>query len=299
MPKSATVYDVLLSCPSDVKGSIRSIEKAIHQFNNCFGRTNSIILRTLYWADDTYSEFVGNPQEKINKQIVESSDLAISFFWTRFGSPTLEYGSGTEEEIETMIAAKKQVFLFFLDKPINPSKIDYDQYMRLEAFRKKHEQDGIFFCVDDENELTTKVTNNLELYFASIIDGQTFKGKSGKHNILWVDDRPENNVYVRNILENYGLEFYISLSTQQALQFLGHNKVDLIISDMGRKEGSREGYVLLDSIRQSKCDVPLIFYAGSRHPAHIEETLKHGGQGCTNDPTELVDLVIKNLLNHK
>lgn len=138
----------------------------------------------------------------------------------------------------------------------------------------------------------------MELYFDSIIRGAEFKKNSGKKEILWVDDRPENNVYVRNTLEQYGLIFTLALSTQQALNCLKHNEFALIISDMGRKEGNHEGYVLLDAIRKTNNKIPFIFYAGSRKQEHINETLKRGGQGCTNNPGELIDLVIKNLLNN-
>ena len=33
----------------------------------------------------------------------------------------------TEEEIERMLSMGKQVFLYFLDKPLSPSKIDLEQ----------------------------------------------------------------------------------------------------------------------------------------------------------------------------
>ena len=137
----------------------------------------------------------------------------------------------------------------------------------------------------------------MELYFDSIIRGAEFKKNSGKKEILWVDDRPENNVYERNMLEQYGLVFTLALSTQQALHCLKYSEFALIISDMGRKEGKHEGYVLLDAIRKSNNKIPFIIYAGSRKQEHINETLERGGQGCTNNPVELIDLVIKNLLN--
>lgn len=43
-----------------------------------------------------------------------------------------------------------------------------------------------------------------------------------------------------------------------------HNKFALIISDMGRKEGIREGYVLLEEIRKMDKKIPFIIYAGSK-----------------------------------
>ena len=250
MPSKITVYDLLISCPSDVSEYVDMLEKEIIHFNNFYGRSNNVIVRTRHWSKDSYSEFGNHPQKLLNKQIVDSSDMALGVFWTRFGTPTESYGSGTEEEIERMLSMGKQVFLYFLDKPVHLSKFYPEQYKKIQAFMDAHKNEGIFFNVPDERALVTKFRENLELYFDSIIRGTEFKKSSGKKEILWVDDRPENNVYERNTLEQYGLTFTLALSTLQALHCMEHNKFALIISDMGRKEGNREGYVLLDAIRK-------------------------------------------------
>jgi len=98
-------------------------------------------------------------------------------------------------------------------------------------------------------------------------------------------------VYERGAFEAIGLRFTLSLSTDEALERARDNKFAAIISDMGRKEGPREGYKLLDALRESGDKTPVIFYAGSNSPDHKRETEKHGGQGCTNNPQELFRLV--------
>lgn len=114
--------------------------------------------------------------------------------------------------------------------------------------------------------------------------------EGGESQILWVDDRPENNVWERQAFMAAGAEIKLALNTTQALELLGQQDFDLVISDMGRVEGDREGYVLLDAMRQRRDKTPLVFYATSNSPAHKKETREHGGQGCTNSPTELFDL---------
>jgi len=121
--------------------------------------------------------------------------------------------------------------------------------------------------------------------------GRSDNRESWRNRVLWVDDRPENNVYERGAFEAIGLRFTLSLSTDEALERARDNKFAAIISDMGRKEGPREGYKLLDALRESGDKTPVIFYAGSNSPDHKRETEKHGGQGCTNNPQELFRLV--------
>lgn len=120
---------------------------------------------------------------------------------------------------------------------------------------------------------------------------------SWKNHILWVDDRPNNNIYERQAFEAVGLRFTLALSTNEALDLMKRNKYAAIISDMGRKEGPREGYVLLDTIRKEGNPTPLFFYASSNAPEHKRETIEHSGQGCTNNAQELFAMVTRAVIS--
>ncbi|WP_157833857.1 response regulator [Ruminiclostridium josui] len=296
--KMAKVYDLLISCPGDVSQFVGMFENVASKFNNFYGRENGVVLRTISWTNNAFPQFGGHPQKILDKQIVDKADFAVAVFWTRFGTETEDYGSGTEEEIERMLKDGKHVFLYFLDKPVSPSKIDQEQYAKIQAFKEKHKNEGLFFTVPDENALVNIFREHLELYIDSIHRGVEFSKTRGNKLILWVDDCPENNVYVRNILENYGLKFDLALSTERALNFMENNTYSLVISDMGRKEGPREGYVLLKKIRDSGNKIPFIIFSsdGSRLE-HRVEAEKNGAQGSTDTVPEVVDMVLKELLN--
>jgi len=120
----------------------------------------------------------------------------------------------------------------------------------------------------------------------------------GNH-ILWVDDRPHNNTYERQAFEALGLRFTLAVSTNEAFERLAQNKFAAIISDMGRLEGPREGYVLLDRLRQMGDHTPLFFYAASNAPEHKRETREHGGQGCTNNAQELFEMVTRAVIGRQ
>jgi CheY-like chemotaxis protein len=117
------------------------------------------------------------------------------------------------------------------------------------------------------------------------------KERANKPLVLWVDDNPGNNVFERKALESVGVRFVLSENTKDALSKLAGTRFSAIISDMGRREGQREGYVLLDEIRRRGDVTPLFFFAGGNSAQHKQETLQHGGQGCTNDGQELFDMV--------
>jgi len=96
-----------------------------------------------------------------------------------------------------------------------------------------------------------------------------------------------------------GLRFTLALSTDEAFEKLSQTKYAAIISDMGRREGPREGYMLLDRLRKEGDRTPLFFYASSNAPEHKRETREHGGQGCTNNARELFEMVTRAVIGRQ
>ena len=117
------------------------------------------------------------------------------------------------------------------------------------------------------------------------------RGSRNKLYVLWVDDRPNNNQYERAAFESVGYSFTLALSTQEALQILEQQTFAAIISDMGRKEGPNEGYVLLDAVRKKDDQIPYFFYSRSNTPKDKQKALERGAQGFTNSANELLRLV--------
>jgi CheY-like chemotaxis protein len=120
--------------------------------------------------------------------------------------------------------------------------------------------------------------------------------KLQQSTVLWVDDNPENNLYERRALEALGINIDLANDTQDALRKLSHKEYDLVISDMGRPSGKQAGYELLKLVRDSGNSLPFIIYAGSNLPQHRLEAEDRGAQGSTNDPRELFELAVGQLL---
>ncbi|GAA2756167.1 response regulator [Actinopolymorpha rutila] len=108
---------------------------------------------------------------------------------------------------------------------------------------------------------------------------------------LWVDDRPDNNRYERQALEALGIRVDAATSTEEALDHLHQNPVDVVISDMGRSDDPHAGYTLLDKMRSGGNHTPFVIYAGSRSLQHNQEARSHGAEGSTNSPQELIAMV--------
>jgi CheY-like chemotaxis protein len=108
--------------------------------------------------------------------------------------------------------------------------------------------------------------------------------------ILWVDDNPGNNEAPAAVLKAVRANVVQVKTTRQALAQLGARQFDAIVSDMGRWEGTNEGYVLLDRVRQMGLLTPFFFYAaGGSQPENVALALQRGADGSTGSTSELLE----------
>lgn len=112
--------------------------------------------------------------------------------------------------------------------------------------------------------------------------------------ILWVDDNPGNNVWERRALESYSVRFMLATSTEEAEELMKQRNEHLaaIISDFGRRGDRQAGYTLLAHIRAAGIQTPYFIYSNSRAPERVREAMARGAQGVTDDPDELVAMVV-------
>ena len=170
MPRlGITAYDLLISCPGDVSKYIEVVRECVESFNKTLGVVNNSEIATRHWSTDSYPQSGDKPQELLNKQFVRDCDAAVAIFWTKFGTPTDKYGSGTEEEIEEMLSSGKQVFMYFVDEPVNPSNVDLEQYKKINEFKEKYKDRGIYVTVKNDNELRKEFTNHLAMHFLPLM----------------------------------------------------------------------------------------------------------------------------------
>jgi len=126
------------------------------------------------------------------------------------------------------------------------------------------------------------------------IPAEVLREKLTPRKVLWVDDNPDNNIWERQALESYGVEFVLAQSTDEAVQQLqDKGPFTAIISDMGRVGDAQAGYTLLSIVREKPIQVPYFIYTAANH----EESLSHdakvrGAHGLTSDPDALVAMVV-------
>ena len=111
---------------------------------------------------------------------------------------------------------------------------------------------------------------------------------------LWVDDNPHYNTNERKTMEQLlGVQFETKPSTDAALQELEDHpdKYSFVITDLSRPEGRRAGYKLIDLMRESGIETPVVIYSSDTGPEYDREAARHGAVGSTNSPGTLLRLV--------
>jgi len=134
-----------------------------------------------------------------------------------------------------------------------------------------------------QQEIAREVSRTID----QLRDNPTAK-RNDRPSILWVDDNPSNNTLIVEAFETLGINVVLALSTKEALNTIHHSpRFSAIISDMGRKEGAEEGYILLKALRGEGDATPFFIYASSGSARHHHMALERGAQGSTNDPNVL------------
>ena len=127
------------------------------------------------------------------------------------------------------------------------------------------------------------------------IPAELLREKLTPRKVLWVDDNPENNIWERQALESYGVEFVLAQDTAEAVQqWQEKGPFTAIISDMGRVGDAQAGYTLLSIVKEAPIQVPYFIYTAANHQESLfsHDAKVRGAQGLTSDPDALVAMVV-------
>ena len=153
----------MIASPGDVASERTIIRDVIYEWNAVHSEKRKIVLLPIGWESHSSPEMGGTPQEIINSQILDKCDFLVGVFWTRIGTPTKEYASGTVEEIEKHIELMKPVMLYFSGQPAAMDSVDPEQYAELTKFKESCQSRGLFECYDSHSNFKEKFYRQLQI----------------------------------------------------------------------------------------------------------------------------------------
>lgn len=201
MAFDAKVYRIVIASPSDVEEERDLVSSLIQSWNDLYSSTRKTVLLPLKWETHTAPEYGTRPQEVVNRAIIDECDLLVGIFWCRIGSPTGVADSGTLEEIERVGNAGKPVMLYFSRIPIEPDKMDFAQFEKLQDFKQKTYPKGLVETYSRISDFRDKFSRQLEMKVRQLQDAEA-SGKSPlSFTFLSVDDGSQLGNFEKKIYQ--------------------------------------------------------------------------------------------------
>lgn len=136
------IYKCFIGSPNDTNEERKICNKVFTEINNTIGERFDFRIESKIWEKDVFPDFGLDSQEVINRQIGFDYEIFVGIMWKKFGTPTLNAESGTEEEFLNAYKAWEQnkelnIMFYFNNEAINPDELDIEQFRKVKEFKTK------------------------------------------------------------------------------------------------------------------------------------------------------------------
>lgn len=186
MKNTIELIKCLIASPGDVARERDICEEVFDELNRETGELLGFRFESVRWEKDARSGFGEYTQETINQQFEGQYNLFLGLMYARFGSPTPNAGSGTEEEFNIACEKKRNeeiddVLFYFNNADIPQNCLDPEQYKKVQDFKKHLEELGFFYkTYDGVDSFRSFLKQELSTY---VRQKYGKKGKSQKKEI--------------------------------------------------------------------------------------------------------------------
>lgn len=133
------------------------VRKAVTRWNGIYGESFGSMILPVSWGMHAAAEFGAPPQDILNRQIVDRSDMCLAIFANRLGTPTASAESGTAEEISRLSESGHYVAVLRSRRFIDPGLINLDQAQRLQDYLDKISTNSLVLAYSNDEELSQHV----------------------------------------------------------------------------------------------------------------------------------------------
>ncbi len=163
MSYAATTFNVMIASPGDVASERAIVRDVLYEWNAVHSNSRKIVLLPIGWESHSSPEMGSSAQTIINQQVLTKCDLLVGVFWTRIGTATEQYASGTVEEVEKHVAAGKPAMLYFSSQPVALDLVDPVQVAKLKEFKESCKKRGLFESYDSHADFQAKFYRHVQL----------------------------------------------------------------------------------------------------------------------------------------
>lgn len=145
-----------VASPGDVAEERGILEDLVREYNITWSQNFGIRIELLKWETHTFPAAGNSAQDVINEQIGDDFDLFIGIMWHRFGTPTNDVGSGTEDEFRRAWHRFEKdrnavhIMFYFKDAPVAPSQLNLSQLNLVRQFKEQLGAEGVYHWTFNE-----------------------------------------------------------------------------------------------------------------------------------------------------
>ena len=172
MSTQAEIYKCFIASPSDTSKERDACDEVFNEINKTIGDRFKFRIESVRWEKDARPQFGKSPQDVINKQLLNDIQLFIGIMFTKFGTPTDNAGSGTEEEFcwaydEFEKGHDIEIMFYFNDEEISPSNINHEQAGKVKKFKDLiSEKGGLYLQYKGVDDFKSKIRTHLMKFFS-------------------------------------------------------------------------------------------------------------------------------------
>jgi len=172
MARQETTLQAFISSPDDVAEERAMLEDIVRELNSTWSKSLGVRIELVKWETHVSPGIAAEPQQVINEHIGDDYDIFIGIMWCRFGTPTKNFGSGTEEEFEKAYARHLKdpksvdIKFYFKDAGISPSEVDLAQLASVLNFKKKLGPKGALYGTYSSRE---EFTQHLRVHLSRVV----------------------------------------------------------------------------------------------------------------------------------
>lgn len=170
---------IFVASPADVSGERDQLGLVVKELNETIAPYKSFSLELVRWETHC-TPATGRPQGVVNAQI-GSYDIFVGIMWKRFGSPTGNAESGTEEEFRIAYDAwqKEQspsILFYFCQQPFMPRTVEeLDQCRQVLVFHRELSQKLLVWTYSEHETFADVIRPHLTRL---LLDDATWSGTS-------------------------------------------------------------------------------------------------------------------------
>ncbi|OLU22962.1 hypothetical protein BVH03_22190 [Pseudomonas sp. PA15(2017)] len=172
MSYGVTLYNLFIASPGDVGWARTQIRQSAYLWNEVNTKHRKAVLFPLGWETNSAPNMGAPAQQIINETLLSEADILVGVFWTRLGTPTAEFESGTVEEIERHIKAGKPTLLYFSEQPVALGSVDMEEYERLQTFKKSCQSRGLYHQFEDQPKFVEDFNRHLGMHVNELLGAQ-------------------------------------------------------------------------------------------------------------------------------